>query len=154
MLNVTETGKKPRGFFDILLLRCKIWRRRKTKFFKVARTRVIDIRTQLVIQWADEAFFEGQVTYFHKSGKSYWRYPDPIQEATGSFGHIAIGRHAFYEPIGAKSIFYHELGHSALGSGDEVAATQAGIRWAQKVLLEPSPIVNDLTKYIRYLEGR
>lgn len=56
--------------------------------------------------------------------------------------------------LGAKSIFYHELGHSALGGDGEIAATQAGIRWVQEVLLEPSPMVNDLTEYIRYLEGR
>ncbi|MBM3237823.1 hypothetical protein FJZ31_16160 [Candidatus Poribacteria bacterium] len=123
MLNVTGQGKKPRGCFEILLLRYNTWRRRKTRFFKVAQIRVIDIRAQLVIQWADEAFFVGQVTYFHKNGRSYWRHPNPIQEATGSLGHIGIGRHAFYEPIGAKSIFYHELGHSALSGGGEVAAT-------------------------------
>lgn len=105
----------------------------------------------LIKHWADEAGFIGNVEYSHKSVKSYWRQASPIQEVLGNLGYIVIGRHAFYEPISAKSIFYHELGHSALSGGNEVDATQAAIEWAQAVLPEPSSVVNDLLRYLRHL---
>jgi hypothetical protein len=76
--------------------------------------------------------------------------PDPIQEATGSPGHIAIGRHAFYEPIVAKSIFYHELGHSALGGGDEIAATQTGISAREERMIFHVSLLSWRVKFAGY----
>jgi len=149
--NVTRSRKNPRRRLDVLLLKYKIWRRGKRKFFKSTRQRLIDFRTVLIKQWADEAGFIGTVEYSHKSANSYWRQASLIQEAQGNLGYIVIGRHAFYEPISAKSIFYHELGHSALSGGNEIDATLVAIEWAEAVLLEPSSVVNDLLRYLRCL---
>src|SRR4030095_16471591 len=109
-------------------LRFKIWRRGKSGLLRTATDRVIAHRTNLLTQWADEAGFGGQVQYLHEATSPAGSWAEASWSSPGST--IGLTRSAFYDSVmRPKSIFHHEIGHFLLNGGDEVASTQAAIRF-------------------------
>ncbi len=144
----TGPGKEMPSTWRQVRVQYKAWRRGKLKTFKAAIERVKAHRSRLVQQWAQEAGFSGNVKYLHTDVRPFWR------PGLGGMppGDIFITRMAWYNDIGSKSIFYHELGHGALMGGGEAAATRAGIQWAKEMLSDPAGVVSDLSLYLNHLQ--
>jgi len=116
-----------RGFLGSILLRWKIWRRGKTEFFRIIQRCVVAHREEVVSKLAREAGYPARVRYAHTRGASLWT-SHPIHP-----GDILIKRHAFYEPGGVKSVFFHELGHAVLQGGSEAAANSMARQLAREI---------------------
>jgi hypothetical protein len=111
--------------------------------------RVIAHRPSLLTQWADEAGFVGQVQYLHEATSPAGSWSEASWSSPGST--IGLTRSAFYDSVmGPKSIFHHEIGHFLLNGGEEVASTQAAIRFLLQNPHIPgqTEISCDLNRYI------